>query len=1007
MTPSMVLSPRRAPYRSPRASTTMFADGGVVTQPTDATLGENGPEAVLPAGNNPFTGPPATAPQLNQMQTNLGGTSQNQIISQAINNENNSNALGNEINAGIANQGAQYQQQQNYFGAGAVQADQALQQTPGYNAQEAGTIGQDYTQDETGQDAYNKTFLSAGDQAAMKGDPYSAMAYYNPQSLTGETQTGNQAVDDQTQNMSLGLDAAINPDLAESQGYQDSTNKAVGDESNNMFDAVTGEQSTLNNSVDPSKLGVSSDYMNQEEMTPEQQQDMVTDAGVTTGDQYRSSEDNLTRAAQASGNSSPEAIAAAQDRLQQQSGAAAGEAQAQAKIAASNAAAGRLQTATTTQLGANQAIAGMKQQNATTVGQQQLNAAATEANTAIGAAQNEENTRLGADTNIAGLQTNAATVAGQAAINAASQNEANTLKTDTANQATGEQLDAAGEAAAATRAGNVATNNQQTQQAENTNQYNQSTNSQQLNSQGQQTLGNARIAGNTQNLNFQTGEQTQAQQGNETSTGQQIQNFGTQTGAANTSTNTAGTIANSKAGQPSVLGQVLGGVSAAAGAFLEDGGVITEPTEATLGENGPEAVVPASSLQPKRTSYMGFLQNKLQNVDPNGNPIPQQPQMAPPNTGSAKQNNANQIGANLGKVARAGAQKYGGMGKDNQSSDNADDDATGGSDISSGIASGGDSGMEDLGSMFADGGVVNQPTLGTLGEAGPEAVMPLGGSAPPPPGQVPPAGAGGPGMMPGSQMPDTGSPMPKGGPMGMQPDAGGTMTATGTQPPNSTPLGFTPNNGANTATPGTPPPSSNPLGFSPNNGANTATPGGTPPTGGNNPLGFTPNNGQNTAASTPAPQNSIGPQTGGGSMGPQQPPAQTPMPPKSPFMGAPKYQPQRGPGQAPQNTMRPAQPNQPPAQAPPTAQRQPPAQGGGASAQPGARQDQMFASGGIITKPTRAILGERGPEVVVPLTPRPSNKITPSMVGLDPHMLSPKRTPYRSPRGVPSLNGLR
>ena len=946
----------------------MFADGAVVTSPTDATVGEDGPEAIMPLAtasdatnsgtdlsgsamsnsdpnsvangfspNNPFANGVTTAPQQPAMGTYFGGTSQNAIMSQAIGNENASNAVGNSINQSIANSNANYNNLANQFGSQSYEADQQLQQTPGYNDTEAAAIGADYSGNQTSQDAYNNTFLTQGQQSAIQGNPYAAMSYYNPESLTGETQTGNQAVDQAAASIGQGMDAAINPDLAESQGYVDSTNSAVTGEGQNMNSAIGDENTALNSSVDPSKLGVSSDYMNQEEMTPEQQQELVSEAGVTTGNSYRSAQDDLARNAQAAGNSSPLAIAAAEDRLQQQSGAAAGEAQAQAKIAASNAAAQRLQTATTTNLGANQAIAGMQQQNATTVGQQRLNAAATNANAAIGAAQNEENTRLGADSNIANLQTNAALAGGQAGMQAASQDEANTLNTDKSNQTTGQALAAAGDNTASNRALTLATNGQQAQNNENNSKFTQGITTQQLNSQGQQTLGNARIAGNTQNLNYLTGEQSQAQQGAETSQGQQIQNYGAQTGAANNATATAGNIANSKAGQPSTLGSILGGVSSAVSAFLADGAVVTQPTSAVIGEQGPEAVVPAASLQPQRSSYMGFLQNKLQNVDANGNPVAPQPfQMPQPS--SPKQQAANQVGTAVGKLGRAIVQKYQSKKPDNQAFDTSDY-ASDNDNISDSIGNANANSSEnddDLGSMFADGGVANQPQLVTVGEQGPEAIMPLGGggAVPSSPGQVTPPN-------------EMGSQAPPALPQAQNANA---------LPPKPMPLGGNPAMGSGGAVP----------------------------------------------------------QMGNGAMPPPaMDGAQTPMPAKSPFMGAPSYK--RGTSQlganptgaAPQNTMRQSSmtsPTQQPAQQPPTAQRQP----AGTAPQGNSRQDQMFASGAIVTKPTRAIIGEHGPEVVVPLTPRPSNKITPSMVGLNPsNLLRPSRAAYKSPRGVNELHAMK
>ena len=59
----------------------------------------------------------------------------------------------------------------------------------------------------------------------------------------------------------------------------------------------------------------------------------------------------------------------------------------------------------------------------------------------------------------------------------------------------------------------------------------------------------------------------------------------------------------------------------------------------------------------------------------------------------------------------------------------------------------------------------------------------------------------------------------------------------------------------------------------------------------------------------------------------------------------------------------------------------------------------LLAGGGIITKPTLARIGEKGPEAVVPLTPRPGNKMQPDLLeghmGM-PHVPGVKYSRYKS-----------
>lgn len=67
----------------------------------------------------------------------------------------------------------------------------------------------------------------------------------------------------------------------------------------------------------------------------------------------------------------------------------------------------------------------------------------------------------------------------------------------------------------------------------------------------------------------------------------------------------------------------------------------------------------------------------------------------------------------------------------------------------------------------------------------------------------------------------------------------------------------------------------------------------------------------------------------------------------------------------------------------------PPPLGGGVLGS-GADPDvsDTYASGSIVTRPTKALIGERGPEMVVPLTPRSQNRIQPDV--FEGHITPPK-----------------
>jgi hypothetical protein len=124
-------------------------------------------------------------------------------------------------------------------------------------------------------------------------------------------------------------------------------------------------------------------------------------------------------------------------------------------------------------------------------------------------------------------------------------------------------------------------------------QYSQGTGSQQLTSAGATNVGQTAITGMNNYRSGVAGQEAAAQQGGQAAVSAQNQAYGTQTSGDNTA---IGQQTNYAIGKPS-LGDTLGGTlgNVIQGIFAE-GGVATEPTIAKLGERGPEAVVPLSSL---------------------------------------------------------------------------------------------------------------------------------------------------------------------------------------------------------------------------------------------------------------------------------------------------------------------------------------------------------------------------------------------------------------------------
>lgn len=382
-----------------------------------------------------------------------------------------------------------------------------------------------------------------------------------------------------------------------------------------------GKFGALNDAVNDPSLGFDPNGT-EKQLTDTDVQNMRTSAGVSAGNQFRTAEDTLERQAAAQGNTSPAALAALRQQLVTQNAVTAGNVENDAEIAAKQAQfnraqgietqrAGAAQTqqgmranAATTQEAAAQAAAGQSgqarisaeqqlaqqaQQNATTAGQAKLNAeqgisqqaqqnAAFTGQAGLTAEQQLAAQKLGVETNASQAKIDQANTIGKAALDTA--NNYGQFSTNEANTMTGQQLQAeqTAEQAAAQRAkDNAATK------------YSQGTGSQQLTSQGAQTIGNARQAGEGAYRTGVAQQQGLAQQGAQGATNAQLGAYGTQTTGTNSAANGQ---ASFEAGKSS-LGDSLGkGLSSLVGGLFAEGGVADRDMVATVGEHGPEMVLP-------------------------------------------------------------------------------------------------------------------------------------------------------------------------------------------------------------------------------------------------------------------------------------------------------------------------------------------------------------------------------------------------------------------------------
>lgn len=297
------------------------------------------------------------------------------------------------------------------------------------------------------------------------------------------------------------------------------------------LDASQGKFSSLDSAVNNPALAFDPNGT-EKQLSDADVQEMKTAAGTRVGNQYRNSEDQLRRNAAAAGNSSPLAIAAADERLQRSSAAGQGDAEVNADIAARQAQMEQAKSIEQQREGATQTQAGMKAQAATTEQAQAQSAAA------LSGTQ-----RIAAGENVGAANVNAEHQFGQTSV--------------------GQQNTQTGQLASATQAADTA------------------------GSQRAEDAAQTRIGGQGAYRSGVAQQQGLAQQGGQTAVTQQ-QNAATTLGSQlNTST---GNRANYEVG-----GQGNSAVSQATkmvGAVLKEGGIVTEPTLGVVGEAGPELVVP-------------------------------------------------------------------------------------------------------------------------------------------------------------------------------------------------------------------------------------------------------------------------------------------------------------------------------------------------------------------------------------------------------------------------------
>lgn len=290
------------------------------------------------------------------------------------------------------------------------------------------------------------------------------------------------------------------------------------------------------------------------ELTPEEEQRIVTAAGQSAGVGYRAGIGDLEQKARAAG-VDPLGVQAARVRAERAAAIEGANAMTRARVAASRERADRKTMA--------------------------------------------EDLRLGANRDISGRRTNAATVAGQADLNTEGTINTQQRQQQQFSTTTGTGI----ENTRATRAATVAGNRQATGRENLNTRFGQGQTVANTLSERARTIGDAKLEGAREGRGYLTGQNAQANQNTQAEADRQTQLYGQQMSGRSGTTQSQLQRDSQPGLWQKVAGTVIGAANAAGNMATgfsggkADGGIVTEPTVALIGEEGPEAVVPLNDRE--------------------------------------------------------------------------------------------------------------------------------------------------------------------------------------------------------------------------------------------------------------------------------------------------------------------------------------------------------------------------------------------------------------------------
>jgi hypothetical protein len=472
-----------------------------------------------------------------------------------------------------------------YEGQLAQQYQPFLEGGGGYTPDEQAQInGQDRLAGmQLSQEERDLAYLSPDEQVAITGNAEAGQEYFQPDRERATASRGSTAQRAAVDQMSGDLDAATDYEkMSVRAGYGDDLQGNVESTAGNVRDVLGGPN-----------MEVSDEFLSDYQMTPEEQQGIITSAGMDVRNRFQSQIGDMQRKARAEGVNAAGA-AAMSERLMRQAAAQGGDQMTRARVAADAEAARRMQTGEDMRVGYGQRAGAMRSGAELSIG-----------NMGERSLTEAERARLGAESDFANQRSRNVATAGTARLNT----ERGVANTELANEQRFTDQGIALEQREDEQRRGTATQIALNRQASLAHNQQQDTSRRQYADQATTARtvanANARRTDQQEARGYLGGQQQQANLNQATAMNQRIQNQG-QTNAARVGSTGNLIGANGTPGRGErIIGGVLGAAGGAAAAWAgaprgggsgggayEKGGVITKPTYALLGEHGPEAVVP-------------------------------------------------------------------------------------------------------------------------------------------------------------------------------------------------------------------------------------------------------------------------------------------------------------------------------------------------------------------------------------------------------------------------------